>query len=151
MSAAYEGQDPIAIAKQAEADLNSQGAKQSHRVDDTSRGAAGASDSTLESGVDQSVEKKFPGAEVKIGGQGASDNRQIPLSEGGDINPVTGKQTKAADFQGIGGPEDKAAIDREVRGGDNDIRSNIRQGDETVRPAGSLSNNAAGGAGKSTQ
>ena len=67
------------------------------------------------------------------------------------INPVTGKQTKAADFQGIGGPEDKAAIDREVRGGDNDIRSNIRQGDETVRPSGSLSNNAAGGAGKSTQ
>jgi hypothetical protein len=88
---------------------------------------------------------------VKIGGQGASDNREIPLSEGGDINPVTGKQTKAADFNGVGGPEDKAAIDREVRGGDNDIRSNIRQGDETVRPAGSLSNNAAGGAGKSTQ
>ena len=46
MSAAYEGQDPIAIAKQAEADLNSQGAKQSHRVDDTARGAAGASDSS---------------------------------------------------------------------------------------------------------
>lgn len=46
MSAAYEGQDPIAIAKQAEQDLNSQGAKQQHRVDDTSRGAAGASDSS---------------------------------------------------------------------------------------------------------
>jgi hypothetical protein len=171
MSAAYEGQDPIAIAKQAERDLNSQGAKQSHTVEDTSRGPAGASDSSMsrsipksqtlqtltnllsaiESGVDQSVEKKFPGAEVKIGGQGASDNREIPLSEGGDINPVTGKQTKASDFQGIGGPEDSAAIDREVRGGDNDIRDNIRQGGETVRPAGSLSNNAAGGAGKSTQ
>lgn len=47
MSAAYEGQDPIAIAKQAEADLNSQGAKQSHRVDDTARGPAGASDSSM--------------------------------------------------------------------------------------------------------
>ena len=46
MSAAYEGQVPIAVAKQAEADLDSQGAKQSHRVDDTARGAAGASDSS---------------------------------------------------------------------------------------------------------
>lgn len=47
MSAAYEGQDPIAIAKQAERDLNSQGAKQEHRVDDTARHAAGASDSSM--------------------------------------------------------------------------------------------------------
>jgi hypothetical protein len=47
MSSAYEGQDPIAIAKQAEADLNSQGAKHGHRVDDTSRGPAGASDSSM--------------------------------------------------------------------------------------------------------
>lgn len=46
MSSAYEGQDPIAIAKQAEADLNSQGAKHGHRVDDTARGPAGASDSS---------------------------------------------------------------------------------------------------------
>ena len=101
--------------------------------------------------MNENVEKKFPGAEVKIGSTGASDNRPIPLSEGGDIDPTTGKQTKAADFEGIGGPEDKAAIDREVRGGDNDIRDNIRQGGSTVRPAGSLSNNAAGGTGKSTQ
>jgi len=137
MAAEYQGQDPMVIAKQAERDLNSQ--------------KAPLSDSTQESGVNENVEKKFPGAEVKIGGQGASDNRQIPVSEGGDINPVTGKQTKAADFEGVGGPEDKAAIDREVRPGDNDIRDNIRQGGSTVRPAGSLSNNAAGGAGKSTQ
>ncbi len=88
---------------------------------------------------------------MKIGGQGASDNRQIPLSEGGSINPTTGKQTKAADFQGEGGPEDKAAIAADQRPGDNDIRGNIRQGDETVRPAGSMSNNAVGGTGKSTQ
>ncbi|KAM0712118.1 hypothetical protein Q7P37_011212 [Cladosporium fusiforme] len=151
MSASYQNQDPMVIAKQAERDLNSQAAKQEHRVDDTARGAAGASDSTLESGVDQSVEHKFPGAEVKIGGQGASDNRQIPLSEGGSINPTTGKQTKAADFEGTGGPEDKAAEAAANRGGDNDIRSNIRQGDETVRPAGSIPQNAAGGTGKSTQ
>jgi hypothetical protein len=104
-----------------------------------------------ESGVNENVEAKFPGAEVKIGGQGASDNRQIPVSEGGSINPTTGKLYKAGDFQGVGGPEDTAAIEREVRGGDNDIRDNIRQGGSTVRPAGSLSNDAAGGAGKSTQ
>lgn len=88
---------------------------------------------------------------MKIGGQGASDNRQIPLSEGGSINPETGKQTKAADFQGTGGPEDKAALAAEQRPGDDDIRSNIRQGGETVRPAGSISQNAADGTGKSTQ
>lgn len=46
MSAAYQGQDLNTIAKEAERDLNSQGAKQQHRVDDTSRGAAGASDSS---------------------------------------------------------------------------------------------------------
>ena len=88
---------------------------------------------------------------MKIGGTGASNNKEIPLSEGGSINPETGKQTKAADFEGTGGPEDKAAQAVETRGGDDDIRSNIRQGDSTVRPAGSIPQNAAGGTGKSTQ
>src|ERR1700750_4954 len=46
MSKEYEGQDPLEIAKKAETDLNSQWAKEGHRVDDTSRGAHGASDST---------------------------------------------------------------------------------------------------------
>lgn len=47
----------------------------------------------LESGVDESVRGKFPGADVTYGSSasGASDNREIPLSEGGDINPRTGK------------------------------------------------------------
>ena len=139
MSAAYEGQDPMVIAKQAERDLAAQ------------KDVKTLSDSAQESGVNENVEAKFPGASVTVGSTGASDNRQIPVSEGGDVDPVTGKQTKASDFQGVGGPEDKAAIDREVRGGDNDIRDNIRQGGSTVRPAGSLSNDAAGGAGKSTQ
>jgi len=51
----------------------------------------------------------------------------------------------------VGGPEDKVALDAANRAGDNDVRENIRQGGETVRPAGSMSNNAADGAGKSTQ
>jgi len=163
MSAAYEGQDPMVIAKQAERDLAAQkdvknlsdsGMFQSSQPQITPKKKPIPNNfppTAQESGVNENVEAKFPGAEVKVGGQGASDNRQIPVSEGGDVDPVTGKQTKAADFQGVGGPEDKAAIDREVRGGDNDIRDNIRQGGETVRPAGSMSNNAAGGAGKSTQ
>lgn len=44
----YENTDPMVIAKQAERDLNSQGAKQgTERVDTTSRGANGASDSSM--------------------------------------------------------------------------------------------------------
>lgn len=43
MSQAYEGQDPIAIAKQAERDLNSQAAKQP----DVNAHAHAASDSSM--------------------------------------------------------------------------------------------------------
>ena len=45
------------------------------------------------SGVDESVEKKFPGASVTYGSaaSGAGDNRDIPESEGGGVNPVTGQ------------------------------------------------------------
>lgn len=80
----------------------------------------------LESGVDESVSNKFPGAEVTVGSTGASDNQRIPLSEGGDINPSTGKLHKAGEFNGVGGPEDKAQIYRETQGGQDDVRSNIR-------------------------
>jgi hypothetical protein len=40
-----------------------------------------------ESGVDTSVEKKFPGAKVTYGSaaSGAGDNREIPVEEGGDV------------------------------------------------------------------
>jgi len=124
MSAEYQGQDPIAIAKQAERDLNSDQAKNEHRADtnNTRKNAGGASDSSMshpknpatlalppphltqegrlnrfhaatESGVDQSVENKFPGAQVTYGSaaSGAGNNREIPLSEGGDVNPSTGR------------------------------------------------------------
>ena len=47
---------------------------------------------TRESGVDETVRYKFPGAHVidGSGASGAGDNREIPLEEGGDINPKTG-------------------------------------------------------------
>ncbi|RMX88491.1 hypothetical protein D0869_01574 [Hortaea werneckii] len=152
MSQAYEGQDPMKLAQQAERDLNSEWAKNEHKVSDTARHAAGASDSTAESGVDQSVQQKFPGASVTYGSaaSGAGDNREIPLSEGGDINPATGKPYKAGDFEGAGGPEDKARAFAEAQGGSDAIRSNIRQGGETVRPAGSMGSDAVGGTGKQT-
>lgn len=46
-----------------------------------------------ESGVDSSVDQKFPGSQLSYGSEatGAGDNRDIPLSEGGDINPATGQ------------------------------------------------------------
>lgn len=46
-----------------------------------------------ESGVDESVRGKLPGADVTYGSaaSGAGDNREIPSSEGGDLDPRTGK------------------------------------------------------------
>ncbi|KAK5125588.1 hypothetical protein LTR08_005192 [Meristemomyces frigidus] len=128
MSKEYEGQDPIQIAMQAEKDLNSDAAKSGHTLDDRARGGFGASDSTTESGIDQKVTNKFPGSTATYGSaaSGAGDNREIPLSEGGDIDRVTGKPTKARDFEGLGGPEDKARAYAEAQGGENDVRSNIR-------------------------
>jgi len=43
--------------------------------------------------VNQTVESKFAGAEVTYGSaaSGAGNNRTIPESEGGDINPTTGQ------------------------------------------------------------
>jgi hypothetical protein len=57
---------------------------------------------------------------------GAGDNREIPLEEGGDINPSTGKLYKARDYEGEGGPQDKANIAQRDRPGDNDIRGNVK-------------------------
>ncbi|KAK4627114.1 hypothetical protein CLAFUW4_04561 [Fulvia fulva] len=145
MSAEYKGQDPIDIAKQAERDLNTQQAK--GNVKDQS---SNLSDSARESGVNEDVISKFPGSTVQIGGQGAGDNRQIPLEEGGSINPGTGKPTKAGDFEGVGGPEDKARIYADQNGGDDAIRGNIRQGGETIRPGGGDSNASQGGTGGRT-
>ncbi|MCJ1273882.1 hypothetical protein MMC21_001675 [Puttea exsequens] len=132
MSKEYEGQDPMVLAKQAENDLNSHQAKHGYS----------SGESANESGVDTNVENKFPGAQVKYGSaaSGAGDNREIPVDEGGDLISKPGEKggsghpTKARDFEGLGGPETKQALYDEANPGNDDVRGNIRQGDETIRP-----------------
>jgi len=104
--------DLLAGAQRAERELNSYEAK---------TGQSG-SDSANESGVNESVESKFPGASVTYGSaaSGSGDNREIPVEEGGDILQ-NGQTTKARDFEGPGGPEDKEAIARTDRGGDDSV------------------------------
>jgi len=126
----YNDKDPLAAAKQAERDLNSHQAKQGYSN----------SDSANESGVDASVENRFPGASVTYGSaaSGAGDNREIPVQEGGDITK-SGQPTKARDFEGVGGPEDKADLARSERGGEDGVDAPVRQGgirDGAVRTAG---------------
>ncbi|KAE8448104.1 hypothetical protein EG329_009869 [Mollisiaceae sp. DMI_Dod_QoI] len=120
----YDNKDPLAVAQQAERELNSHQAKQ---------GGYNSSDSANESGVNESVENRFPGASVTYGSaaSGAGDNREIPVEEGGDLLKH-GKPTKARDFEGVGGPEDKSELSRVERGGDDDVAGNVRQG-QTVR------------------
>jgi len=132
MSKEYEGQDLLDIAAKAERDLNSSQAKVG-RQEGTGFGgkdAGGGSDSVLESGIDQSVEKKFPGSTADYGSHvsGAGNNRDIPPEEGGDIQKGTGRMTKAGDFdQGEAGegPEDISRKRAEMYGGENDVRTNI--------------------------
>ena len=38
------------------------------------------------------------------------------------------RQAKAGDFEGTGGPEDKEEEARRVRGGDDEVPGNVRQG-----------------------
>ncbi|EHK98512.1 hypothetical protein M7I_5681 [Glarea lozoyensis 74030] len=154
--------DPLAAAKQAEKDLNSPAMKTgaANKGSDSAPTRRGSLPTPIigdrelsrymlltsrtltvnESGVDESVTKKFPGSTVTVGSaaSGAGDNREIPESEGGDILK-TGKPTKAKDFEGTGGPEDKAREDAYNKGGDDDVTSTVRQGgggDGSVRVAG---------------
>ncbi|KIV82253.1 hypothetical protein PV11_04376 [Exophiala sideris] len=125
MSAEYKGQDLMDIAKQAERDLNDPTAKQG------TQSGKGGSDSTLESGIDQSVTNKFPGSTAEYGSHvsGAGNNRDIPPEEGGDIQKGTGRLTKAGDFdQGEPGegPEHIAARRAQEFGGENDVPSNTK-------------------------
>lgn len=157
MSAEYDNTDPITLAKQAEADLNSLSAKgnkntqssdsskypliplphpcpslpfpfSSHPIPFHTRADPPLPSPALESGIDESATTKFPGATVSTG-----PRDEIPESEGGSILP-SGKPTKASDFEGVGGPEDKARLKEQERGGDDEIRGNVRQGGETKRP-----------------
>lgn len=115
------------IAAKAERDLNSNQAKS---------GTAGSQD---DSGVNTSVENKFPGAQVTYGDDlttSGSYDRKIPPSEGGDLDskgrwePLwriyvrpywwLSRQTRGYHFEGRGGPEDKERQAADDRGGDND-------------------------------
>lgn len=98
MSKDYEGQDPLVLAQQAERDLNSHGAKHGY-----STGESGMiqqwtlyilTDSRIanESGVDTNVTQKFPSSTVKVGSTGSSDNRPIPVDEGGDLITKPGEK-----------------------------------------------------------
>ncbi|KAF3394579.1 hypothetical protein F1880_005138 [Penicillium rolfsii] len=101
-------------AYNAEKDLNSYQAKQ---------GLGRKSDSTLESGVDEMVDQRFPqSGGVKYGpGSTASgsDHRKIPEDEGGTRDD-RGRLATAAQYQGPGGPEDKIKLESENRPGDQD-------------------------------
>jgi len=77
------------------------------------------------------VTNKFPGSTAEYGSKtsGAGDNREIPEEEGGGIQKGTGRPTKAGDFdQGEPGegPEQVAERRAQEYGGENDVRSNVR-------------------------
>ncbi|KAJ8608101.1 hypothetical protein MRB53_039850 [Persea americana] len=116
--------ESLKIAAQAEKDLNSRSLKTGQHT---------FSDSTNDSGVDEAVTERFPGSTINIGGTGSGDNRVIPEEEGGSVSN-TGRLTKAKDFEGEGGPEDKQAAFARDNGGSDDVQDNVRQGGETRRP-----------------
>ncbi|KAL6707266.1 hypothetical protein ACN47E_004254 [Coniothyrium glycines] len=114
-------QDPITLAKHAEADLNSHAAKKGHEF----------CDSALESGVDAVVEKKFPGSAVVYGSaaSGAGNNREIPEQEGGGEWKEKGRPFKAADFAvgGVGAPEKRDLTYAMQHGGEDNVNFNVRK------------------------
>ncbi|KAJ9656660.1 hypothetical protein H2198_004779 [Neophaeococcomyces mojaviensis] len=128
-------EDLLDIAAKAEQDLNSDRLK-AGRQEGTGFGGKdtkGGSTSTDESGIDQAVTNKFPGSTAEYGSHvsGSGNNRDIPLSEGGDIQKGTGRLTKAGDFdQGEPGegPEHLTKQREQQYGGEDDVRSNIRTG-----------------------
>ncbi|KAF2200879.1 hypothetical protein GQ43DRAFT_395478 [Delitschia confertaspora ATCC 74209] len=122
-------QNPLDIAKQAEKDLNSYPAKHGHDLSGNKRAAPrGTGDSTLNSGIDDSVQQKFPGSSAIYGSSAScvGDNCEIPLSDGGDIKPGTDRLYKSKDFEGAGGPEDKRKIYEEANPGAGDVGGNVR-------------------------
>ncbi|SPQ19883.1 178b9d30-eecb-4b68-aabd-a9fefff89e21 [Thermothielavioides terrestris] len=91
------------IAQQAERDLNTYQSKTG-----TGKGRV----SGLEDyGVNETVERKFPGATVKVGENlvtNRSYDRPIPANEGGDVDE-RGRYLQGSAYEGAGGPEDKTA------------------------------------------
>ncbi|PLB46753.1 hypothetical protein P170DRAFT_511437 [Aspergillus steynii IBT 23096] len=106
--------DKMHLAARAEQDLNSYQAKQ---------GLGPKSDSTLESGVNEMVDKKFEQrTDVKTGraaGATGSNRKPIPEDEGGTRDD-RGRLAQAGEYEGKGGPEDKVKIQSERRPGDQD-------------------------------
>ncbi|GFF54750.1 hypothetical protein IFM61606_03352 [Aspergillus udagawae] len=104
----------LRIAHEAEKDLNTYQAKQ---------GLGRKSDSTVESGVNAMVDKKFGETGIKTGreaGASSSDRKPIPEDEGGSRDD-RGRISKAFQFEGSGeGPEDKVRIESQRRPGDDD-------------------------------
>ncbi|EAT86805.1 hypothetical protein HBI56_131560 [Parastagonospora nodorum] len=119
MSAEYKNADLNKIAQDAERDLNTDAAKKGH-------GSNAGTDAT---GIDESVTTKFPGSTVEYG-TGASNNRTIPESEGGSVNPATGKLYKAGDYAhgGVGAPEARLEGYAKNHGGEDDVRGNTVDG-----------------------
>ncbi|KAK2753454.1 hypothetical protein FQN54_007844 [Arachnomyces sp. PD_36] len=104
---------PLQTALRAERDLNSYQAK---------TGTGQVSDTTTDSGIDAGVQRKFPSSTLQYGDAattGAGDHKTIPPEEGGEYDD-RGHISKAKEFEGPGGPEDKAKIEAERRPGDQD-------------------------------
>jgi hypothetical protein len=80
-----------------------------------------------DSGVNESVTAKFPGSTVEYG-TGASNNRTIPESEGGSVNPATGQMYKAGEFAkgGVGAPEAREEAYAKRHGGEDGVDSNTK-------------------------
>ncbi|KAL6245856.1 hypothetical protein RBB50_007009 [Rhinocladiella similis] len=84
----------------------------------------------VESGIDQSGTNKFPACTVGYGRKvsGAGSNSEIPPEDGGIVKEA-GRPTKSGGFgQGEAGkgPEDVAARRSQDQGGDDDVRSIIK-------------------------
>jgi hypothetical protein len=163
MSAEYEGKDPLELAEQAEHDINSYQAKTGNAragASDSSKSAwlvrrivhsigwvaftlwpTAFTDcrlTAIESGIDASVTRKFPGSTAEYGSHvsGAGDNRDIPIEEGGDIQKGTGRPTKAGDFdQGEAGegPEDILRKREAENPGSDEFGRNRRELHDQVR------------------
>ncbi|KAH6855432.1 hypothetical protein B0I37DRAFT_442279 [Chaetomium sp. MPI-CAGE-AT-0009] len=91
------------IAQQAERDLNTYQSKTG-----TGKGRASG---LQDSGVSDTVERKFPGATVKAGEDlvtNRSYDRPIPTDEGGVVDDK-GRPVRGSAYEGAGGPEEKTA------------------------------------------
>lgn len=124
--------NPLDVAYEAEKNLNSrENIKGTDPNTVNPKHGVAVSDSALESGIDESAIKNFPGATVTIesAASGGGNNRDIPESEGGGINPKTGKMFKAGDFEkGVGAPEARDATYAKNHGGEPDADPLVRQG-----------------------